>query len=199
MHRRELLLSNNHTKRTATTMIAKIRNIKLKHTILVAFLLLSLLSHFKNIATEQSNDENNIIKNVTKKILGKSGYLLGIRGNIIDWICTSVYNHYTEHNSRKAGWYHGKFYIYGGIKIKITKKVYLDVYYSLLKLIPSLFFDGFIYNCQYLPLLIPVSFLTFSINIRINKKFYLAISPIHYILWKCIELGIYACYAHFSI
>ena len=75
MHRRELLLSNNHTKRTATTMIAKIRNIKLKHTILVAFLLLSLLSHFKNIATEQSNDENNIIKNVTKKILGKSGYL----------------------------------------------------------------------------------------------------------------------------
>ena len=167
MHRRELLLSNNHTKRTATTMIAKIRNIKLKHTILVAFLLLSLLSHFKNIATEQSNDENNIIKNVTKKILGKSGYLLGIRGNIIDWICTSVYNHYTEHNSRKAGWYHGKFYIYGGIKIKITKKVYLDVYYSLL--------------------------------IRINKKFYLAISPIHYILWKCIELGIYACYAHFSI
>ena len=179
----------------AATMIAKIRNIKLKHTILVVFLF--LLSLQPNVATEQPNDETSYIKTVTKKIIGENGFLLGFRGNIIDWIGTSIYNHYTKHNLRKAGLYRGQFSIYGGLKIKITKNIYLDIYYSLLKLLPFLFFDGFIYNCQYLPLLIPVSFLTFSINIRINKNFYLSISPIHYILWKCIESGIYAYYAHF--
>ena len=176
-------------------MIAKIRNIKLKKTILVGFLFLFSLQ--PNVATEQPNDETSYIKTVTKKIIGKYGFLLGFRGNIIDWIGTSIYNHYTKHNLRKTGWYRGQFYIYGGIKIKITKKVYLDVYYSLLKLLPFLFFDGFIYNCQYLPLLIPVSFLTFSINIHINKDFYLSISPIHYIIWKIIELGVLGYYAHF--
>ena len=179
----------------AVTMIAKIRNIKLKKIILVGFLFLFSLQ--PNVATEQPNDETSYIKTVTKKIIGKYGFLLGFRGNIIDWIGTSIYNHYTKHNLRKTGWYRGQFYIYGGIKIKITKKVYLDVYYSLLKLLPFLFFDGFIYNCKYLPLLIPVSFLTFSINIRVYKDFYLSISPIHYIIWKCIESGTYAYYAHF--
>ena len=184
--------------------MTKPRSINLKNITLVPFLLFYVLAPFKNIATssdnvdtEQSNDDTSYIKTVTEKILGELGYLCGFRGNIIDWICTSTYNYYTDHNLRKTGWYHGRFYIYGGIKIKITKNLFLDVYYSLLKLIPSLFFDGFIYNCQYLPLLIPVSFFTFSINIRVYKNFYLSISPIHYILWKCIESGTYAYYAHF--
>ena len=163
--------------------------------------MLSIFSSVKNIAIgtriNTVNHENNIIKNVTKILLGENGFLFGFRGNVIDWICTSIYNHYTEHNLRKAGFYHGRFFVYGGIKIKITKNIYLDIYYSLLKLLPFLFFDGFIYNCQYLPLLIPVSFFTFSINIRVYKNFYLSISPIHYILWKCIESGTYAYYAHF--
>ena len=122
----------------------KLRNIKLKHTILVAFIF--LFSLHPNIATDNPNDENNIIKTVTEKILGELGYLCGFRGNIIDWIGTSIYNHYTKHRLRKAGWYHGKFYIYGGKKIEITTNVYLDVYYSFLKLIPFFIIDIFIYK-----------------------------------------------------
>ncbi len=179
----------------AATMIAKIRNIKLKHTILVSFLFLFSLQ--PNIATEQPNDENNIIKTVTKKILGENGYLLGFRGNIIDWICTSVYNHYTKHNSRKAGWYHGKFYIYGGIKFKITKNLYLDVYYSLLKLIPFWIIDVKIISPKMADLFF-YSLLTISINIRINKSFYLSISPIHYIGYKIIDLNHTIYYFHAS-
>ena len=176
-------------------MIAKIRNIKLKKTILVGFLF--LFSLHPNVATEQPNDETSYIKTVTKKIIGSDCFFLGFRGNIIDWGCTSVYNHYTKHNEKNTGLYRGQFSIYGGLKIKITKNIYLDIYYSLLKLLPYLFFDGFIYNFQYLIPLIPVSFLTFSINIRVYKDFYLSISPIHYIIWKCIEAGTYAYYAHF--
>ncbi len=175
----------------AATMIAKIRNIKLKHTILVSFLFLFPLQ--PNIATEQPNDEDNIIKKVTKKILGEKGsYLFGFRGNIIDWISTSTYNYYTDHNLRKTGWYHGKFYIYGGIKFKITKNLFLDVYYSFLKLIPFYIIDLFIFCGLGDILKILISFITISINIRINKNFYLSISPIHYILFKLIELRKYA-------
>ena len=70
------------------------RNIKLKKTIFVAFVF--LFSLHPNVARENHN--NNIIKTVTEKILGKNGFLFGFRGNIIDWVCTSVYNHYTKHN-----------------------------------------------------------------------------------------------------
>ena len=90
--------------------MTKLRNIKLKHTILGSFLLLSIFSSVKNIAIgtriNTVNHENNIIKNVTKILLGENGFLFGFRGNVIDWICTSIYNHYTEHNLRKAGFYH---------------------------------------------------------------------------------------------
>lgn len=170
----------------ATTMIAKIRNIKLKKIILVGFLFLFSLQ--PNVATEQPNDETSYIKTVTEKILGENGFLFGFRGNIIDWICTSIYNHYTKHNLRKSGLYHGKFFVYGGIKIKITTNVYLDVYYSLLKVIPFWIIDVKIISPN-MALLFLFSFLTFSINIRINKNFYLSISPIHYIFYKWIETG----------
>ena len=170
----------------AVTMIAKIRNIKLKKIILVGFLFLFSLQ--PNVATEQPNDETSYIKTVTEKILGKNGFLLGFKGNIIDWGCTSVYNHYTKHNLRKSGLYHGKFFVYGGIKIKITTNVYLDVYYSLLKVIPFWIIDVKIISPNMAQLFL-FSFLTFSINIRINKNFYLSISPIHYILFKWIETG----------
>ena len=177
----------------ATTMIAKIRNIKLKKIILVGFLLFSLLSTTKNIATYNPNNTK-LAKTVTEKILGENGFLFGFRGNIIDWIGTSIYNHYTKHNLRKSGLYHGKFFVYGGIKIKITTNVYLDVYYSLLKVIPFWIIDVKIISPNMAQLFL-FSFLTFSINIRINKNFYLSISPIHYILYKWIELEIYAYYA----
>ena len=170
----------------------KIRNIKLKHTILVAFLLLSIFLSVKNIATssdniatEQPNNETSYIKTVTEKILGEVGYLCGFRGNIIDWICTSIYNHYTEHDLRKEGWYNGKFYIYGGRKFEITKNVYLDVYYSLLKLIPFFIFDVIICDHMYHHAL--VSLLTININIHIYKNFYLAIAPISWIGYKIID------------
>ena len=58
----------------ATTMIAKIRNIKLKKTILVEFLFLFSLQ--PNVATEQPNDETSYIKTVTKKIIGGNGFFL---------------------------------------------------------------------------------------------------------------------------
>ena len=173
----------------------KLRNIKLKHTILVAFIF--LFSLHPNEATDNPNDENNIIKTVTKKILGGNGYLFGFRGNIIDWIGTSIYNHYTKHNLKETGWYHGKFYIYGGEKIKITKNLYLDVYYSLLKIIPFWIIDVKIISQRMLEYFF-VSLLTISINIRINKNFYLSISPIHYILCKWIELQADAFYARTS-
>ena len=170
----------------SATMIAKTHNIKLKKIILVGFIFLFPLQ--PNVATEQHNDETSYIKTVTEKILGKDGYLCGFRGNIIDWICTSIYNHYTKHNSRRAGWYHGKFYIYGGRKIEITKNVYLDVYYSFLKLIPFLIIDVKIIRPEMADRYY-ISFFTFSINIRIYKNFYLAISPIYYIYSKIIELS----------
>lgn len=172
------------------------RNIKLKKIIFVAFVF--LFSLHPNVARENHNNKINLIKTVTKKIIGRDGLFFGFRGNIIDWGCTSVYNHYTKHNEKNTGLYRGQFSIYGGLKIKITKNIYLDIYYSLLKLLSLLFFDGFIYNCQYLIPLIPVSFLTFSINIRVYKNFYLAISPIHYILLKLIELRKYGFFARTS-
>lgn len=176
--------------------MTKPSSIKLKKIILVGFIFLFTLQ--PNIATEQHNDETSYIKTVTEKILGeKGGYLFGFRGNVIDWICTSVYNHYTEHNLRKTGWYHGKFYIYGGIKFKITKNLYLDVYYSLLKLITFWIIDVKIISQRMLEYWC-VSLLTISINIRINKNFYLSISPIHYILCKWIELQADAFYARTS-
>ena len=55
-------------------MIAKIRNIKLKKTILVEFLFLFSLQ--PNVATEQPNDETSYIKTVTKKIIGGNGFFL---------------------------------------------------------------------------------------------------------------------------
>ena len=176
--------------------MTKLPNIKLKHTILRSFLLLSIFSSVKNIAIgtriNTVNHENNIIKNVTKILLGENGFLFGFRGNVIDWICTSIYNHYTEHNLRKAGFYHGRFFVYGGIKIKITKNVYLDVYYSFLKVIPFYIIDLFIFCGRGDVLMILISFITISINIRIYKNFYLSISPIHYILYKRIEVEVYA-------
>ena len=182
----------------------KLRNIKLKHTILVSFLLYSLFFSVKNIAIgtriaadEHENNITKTIKTVTEKILGENGYLFGFRGNIIDWIGTSIYNHYTKHNLRETGWYHGKFYIYGGGKIKITKNLYLDVYYSLLKLITFWIIDVKIISQRMLEYWC-VSLLTISINIRINKIFYLSISPIHYILCKWIELQATAFYARTS-
>ena len=171
-------------------MIAKIRNIKLKKIILVGFLFLFSLQ--PNVATEQPNDETSYIKTVTKKIIGEHGFLLGFRGNVIDWICTSVYNHYTKHNEKNTGLYHGRFFVYGGIKIKITKNVYLDVYYSFLKVIPFYIIDLFIFCGRGDVLMILISFITISINIRIYKNFYLSISPIHYILYKRIEVEVYA-------
>lgn len=170
----------------AATIIAKIRNIKLKHTILVSFIF--LFSLHPNEARENHN--NNIIKTVTEKILGEVGFLFGFSGNIIDWICTSTYNHYTEHNLREAGWYHGKFFIYGGRKFEITKNVYLDVYYSFLKLIPFFIIDVNIYG-GWRYLLTLYAFITISINIRIYKNFYLAIAPIHYILYKIMVSLVY--------
>ena len=172
------------------------RNIKLKHTILVSFVF--LFSLHPNVARENHNNKINLIKTITKIMLGSNGFLIGFRGNIIDWIGTSVYNHYTKHNERESWRYHGKSSVYGGIKINITKNVYLDIYYSLLKLIPFFIIDVAIYNNQYVFPLILVSFLTFSINIRINKNFYLAISPIHYILFKLIELRKYGFFARTS-
>ena len=181
--------------------MTKPRSINLKNITLVPFLLFYVLATFKNIATssdnvdtEQSNDETSYIKTVTEKILGENGFLFGFKGNIIDWICTSVYNHYTKHNLRKSGLYHGKFFVYGGIKIKITTNVYLDVYYSLLKVIPFWIIDVKIISPNMAQVFL-FSFLTFSINIRINKNFYLSISPIHYILYKWIELEVYAYHA----
>ena len=153
----------------SATMIAKTHNIKLEKIILVGFIFLFPLQ--PNVATEQPNDETSYIK-VTKFLLGENGYLFGFRGNIIDWIGTSIYNHYTKHNSRKTGLYHGKYFIYGGIKINITKNVYLDVYYSLLKLIPFYIIDVKIISQRMLDYWY-VSLLTISINIRINKKFYI--------------------------
>ena len=176
-------------------MIANLRNIKLKKIILVGFIFLFSLQ--PNVATEQPNDENNTIKNITEKILGENGYLFEFRGNIIDWIGTSIYNHYTKHNLRKTGWYHGKYFIYGGIKINITKNVYLDVYYSLLKFIPFWIIDVKIISQRMLDYWY-VSLLTISINIRINKKFYLSISPIHYIIFKYFEVTANAFYARTS-
>ena len=179
----------------AATMIAKIRNIELKHTILVGFIF--LFSLHPNEATDNPNDETSYIKTVTKFLLGKNGFLFGFRGNIIDWIGTSIYNHYTKHNSRKAGWYHGRFFVYGGIKIKITKNVYLDIYYSFLKFIPFWIIDVKIISQRMLDYWY-ISLLTISINIRINKNFYLSISPIHYIIYKIFELQSYAFYARTS-
>ena len=163
---------------------------------LVSFLLLSIFFSVKNIAIgtriaadEHENNITKTIKTVTEKILGKNGYLFGFRGNIIDWIGTSIYNHYTKHNLRETGWYHGKFYIYGGGKIKITKNLYLDVYYSFLKLIPFFIIDIFIY--KFILAVTLFAFITISINIRIYKNFYLAIAPMSWIGYKILDFLIY--------
>ena len=173
--------------------MTKPRSINLKNITLVPFLLFYVLAPFKNIATssdnvdtEQSNDDTSYIKTVTEKILGELGYLCGFRGNIIDWICTSTYNYYTDHNLRKTGWYHGRFYIYGGIKIKITKNLFLDVYYSFLKLIPFYIIDVNIYG-GYMYILTLFAFITISINIRIYKNFYLSIAPMSWIGYKILD------------
>lgn len=163
---------------------------------LVSFLLLSIFFSVKNIAigtgVDTDEHENNIIKTiktVTEKILGGNGYLCGFRGNIIDWIGTSIYNHYTKHRLRKAGWYNGKFYIYGGKKIEITKNVYLDIYYSFLKLIPFFIIDIFIY--KFILAVTLFAFITISINIRIYKNFYLAIAPMSWIGYKILDFLVY--------
>ena len=160
---------------------------------LVSFLLLSIFFSVKNIAigtgVDTDEHENNIIKKVTEKILGELGYLCGFRGNFIDWIGTSIYNHYTKHNLRKTGWYNGKFYIYGGRKFEITKNVYLDVYYSFLKLIPFFIIDIFIY--KFILAVTLFAFITISINIRIYKNFYLAIAPMSWIGYKILDFLVY--------
>ena len=151
---------------------------------------------FESYYTEAAYNPNktSLTETIIINIVGREGYLLGVKGNIIDWIGTSIYNYHTKHNKRKSGLYLNKFLLYGGLKIKITENLYLDVYYSFLKLIPYYIIDVFILNTNSLFLAF-VSFLTFSINIRIYKKFYLSISPIHLIIYKILELKAHMFYA----
>ena len=197
----------------------KLHNIKLKHTILGSFLLLSLLSPFKNIAANHENGDTNYIITSYNANIPKDSWLAStnhvvLRTNtytlhniwsklnlynklgacrfiysilfIEDSIYTSLYNHYTEHNKREQGWYHGKFFVYFGEKINITKNFHLDLYFSLLNFGVNLFvyyiltkdFLFLNFTKEVLPLIILI--LSVDINICIYKNFYFCLKPMSF-------------------
>ena len=199
----------------------KLRNIKLKHTMLISFLLISLLDPTKNIATNHNRNEepiyiitdpNENINEINKQWASTNHVFLRTNRNTLHdiWsklnlynklgacrfiysilfiegsIYTSLYNHYTEHNKRGQGWYHGKFFVYFGGKTNITKNFHLDLYFSLLNLCANLFVY-YILIKDYFPLDFTKKVLAFiililslDINICIYKNFYFCLKPMSF-------------------